>query len=112
MALGAVVEPFLLLAAAGFALMLLLWEWQIRRASSEEWVLEIGDDAIVRGGQTVLRADASFARFRRRRMRYAAWTELQVVGPAGTPIFTEGIRDDHRDGIAAALRSHGWPVDR
>jgi hypothetical protein len=111
MAIGALARPGLLVAAAGFAVVLLLWEWQVRRASAPEWVLEITEDAVTRGEQTVRRADASFARFRRRRMRYAAWTELQVIGPSGTPVFAESIRDDHRVGVAAALRERGWRVE-
>lgn len=108
---AAVVRGELVWLAIAWPIVLLGWESSVRRSKQPEWVLEITEDAVTRGETTVARPSAAFARFRRRRMRYAAWTELQVVGPAGRPVFSEGIRDDHRAGIAAALRERGWPVE-
>jgi hypothetical protein len=111
LAVGALWRPDLLLIAAVFAVVLLIWQRQVRGHTDREWVLEIDRDAVTVGTKRVRRHDASFVRFRRRTTRGAAWTELQVVGPSGKPVFREGIRDDHRDDIAAALRQRGWSVE-
>ena len=114
-AVAAIFRRELLLLAIGWPLLLLWWDRSARRAPTG-WSLTIADDAIevdVAGEvRRVARGDASFVRFRRRRMRYAAWTELQVIGPAGRPILTEGVRDDHRAPMADALRQRGWQVER
>jgi hypothetical protein len=109
--IGAVWRPDLLLVAVVFAVTLVVWQRQVRRHTSKAWELVVDRDVVTVGDRRVSRTDASFVRFRRRRMRYGAWTELQVVGPAGKPVFREGIRDDHRDGITTALRERGWAVE-
>ncbi len=113
-AIATIFRRELVFLAVGWPLLLLWWDRSARRAPTG-WTLTVTDDAIAVDAagdvRRIDRADASFVRFRRRRIRYAAWTELQVVGPAGRPIFTEGIRDDHRQPIAAALRERGWQVE-
>lgn len=100
--------------AVGWPVVLLWWEWQVRQAPTG-WVLEIDERAIVEvlgdERRAVERDATSFVRFRRRRMRYTAWTALQAIDPRGRVGFEVGIRDDHRDGIAAALCDRGWPVE-
>lgn len=63
--LAALIRPAMVPVAIVFPIVLLLWELQIRRASTKEWVLTIDADAITVGDKSVARADASFARFRR-----------------------------------------------
>lgn len=90
------------------------WQWQVGRAPTG-WALQIDERAIreVTGDErrSIERDATSVVRFRRRRMRHAAWTSLQAVGPGGTVDLEVGIRDEHRDGIAAALRERGWQVE-
>lgn len=113
---GALFRPATLAApAVVFAVTLLLWQWRAGRVPLG-WTLEIDDDAIVVDAaaadlQRVARTEVAFVRFRRRRMRYASWTVLQAVGPDGTPRLEVGLRADHVDGVRAALRERGWPVD-
>ena len=114
LAVAALVNRDLISLAIVWPVVLVLWEWRVRRAPTG-WALEIDERAIdeVTGDdrRSIERDATSVVRFRRRRIRYAAWTSLQAVGPRGTVDFEVGIRDDHRDGIAAALRERGWRVE-
>jgi len=110
---GLVASRALVIPALVFMVVLLAWQRQIRRAAaeSEEWVLEITADTITVGDRSVARTDASAVRFHRRHTRVGSWTALQVLGPEGQSLLREGLRADHVDGVAAALRERGWPVE-
>jgi hypothetical protein len=111
---AALVNRDLIPLAIVWPVVLLLWEWRVRRAPTG-WSLEIDERALreVTGDEwrSIERDATSFVRFRRRRMRYAAWTTVQAVGSRGAVELEIGIRDDHRDGIARALRERGWIVE-
>jgi hypothetical protein len=111
---GAIVRPALISFALVWPIVLLLWEWRVRRAPTG-WLLEIDEHAIteVTGDErrSIERNQTSFVRFRRRRIRCAAWSALRAIGKAGDVLFEIGLRDDHRDAVAAALGRRGWAVD-
>ena len=117
LAIGGVFRRELLLVAAVFAVVLLLWGRAVGRAMpTKPWVLEIDRERISvdRNGavESVDRAAAVTTRFVRRHARGASWSELQVLGPREQRLLREGVRDDHRAGVARALEEHGWPTSR
>ena len=103
----------LLLVAAMFAVVLVLWQRMIDRVPKRPWVLEVGPEriAVDRGDEVdaVERRHASAVTFVRRHARGGSHWELLVLGPRKKRLLREGIRDDHKPGIEAALEEHGWP---
>ena len=115
LALGGIVRRELLVIAAAFSVVLFLWQRSMQRAMpTQPWVLEIDRDhvAVDRNGvvERVERAAATGTRLVRRHARGASWWELQVLGPKRRRLLREGLRDDHRAGVVAALADHGWPT--
>lgn len=115
LALGGIFRRELLIVAAAFCVVVLLWQRSTAQAMpTEPWVLEIDRDRITvdRNGavERVERSTATGTRLVRRRSRGASWWELQVLGPKRRRLLREGLRDDHRSGVVAALVAHGWPT--
>jgi len=111
--LAAVFRRELVVVAVVFGVTLVLWRWQLSRATSHPWSLIIGVDRVEleSGGERTIatRAEAVEARLRRRRMRYAAWTELVISGRGGERLLVAGLHGPDVPEISAALRERGWP---
>ena len=113
-AIGGIWMRQLLLVAAMFAVVLVLWQRMIDRIPKRPWVLEIGSERITvdRSGEveSIDKVHAESVAFVRRHVRGASYWELLVLGPRRKRLFREGVRDDHKAGVERALREHGWPT--
>lgn len=113
-ALAAGFRPQLAPFAVAWPVMLIWWQRRMDNAPRPPWVLVIGDDRLAlefgEDRRSVDRRDAEQVRFRRRHSRFATWTELQVTGRDGRPVFQVGIEDSDRPRIEAELRSRAWPL--
>lgn len=116
-AVALVLRPELLLGAAAFAVMVVGWRWQLRRAQAgaQPWLVQLTPSVLRHahaGGEVVVaKGDAATVRIDDRpgpRMRLHV---LEVRGHDGRDLLTVSLPGrDEATMLEAAFEEWGWPV--